>query len=341
MNLKRVNQIKKIVMGEFFRTGLKIFAAVIIMAFSVNVYGQAEMSEVVEAFNAGVAMMKMNPDAAILSFEKAVKLADEVGAEADEIKDQASKQIPKMYWESAKSLAGKKDYDGALAKLDACIETSEKVGDNAQASRAGSTALSILNAQGSTALSEKKYEEALGYFENALKREPRYAKAYLGKVLVYDEMKDYGKMEEAAVAGIETAKATRDSKTSGDIEKKVRGTFFNNAQESMMAKDYASAIDNLNKSIEFGNSSSVTFYQLGLAQEGVEKWDDAIESFKKALELEMGGDSDKAKIYFELGKSYQAVSDASNACSSYKKALFGEFAEAAKYQIENVLQCTN
>ena len=328
-------------MGEFFRTGLRIFAAVIIMAFTVNVYGQAEMSEVVEAFNSGVTMMKMNPDAAILSFEKAITLANEVGEEADEIKDQASKQIPKMYWESAKTLAGKKDYDGALARLDACVESSKAVGDNAQASRASSTALSILNAQGSEALSEKRYEDALGYFDNALSREPRYAKAYLGKVLVYDEMKDYEKMKETALLGIETANSTRDTKTSGDIEKKVRGTFFNNAQESMMAKDYSSAIDNLNKSIEFGNSSSITFYQLGLAQEGIEKWNDAIVSFNKALEIEMGGDADKAKIYFELGKSYQAVSNDTNACASYKKALHGEFAEAAKYQIENVLKCAN
>jgi tetratricopeptide (TPR) repeat protein len=286
-------------------------------------------------------MMKMNPDAAIISFEKAVKLADEVGAEADEIKDQASKQIPKMYWESAKALAGKKDYDGALAKLDACIETSEKVGDKEQASRAGSTALTILNAQGSTALNAKDYDNALGYFDSALAREPRYAKAYLGKVLAYDGMGDYDRMEETALLGIEAAKASRDAKTSGDIEKKVRATFFNNAQESMKSKDYASAIDNLNKSIEFGNSSSITYYQLGLAQEGIEKWNDAIVSFNKAIELEMGGDGEKAKVYFELGKSYQAVSDVANACASYKKALVGEFAEAAKYQIETVLQCSN
>lgn len=326
-------------MGEFFRTGLKTLTALIIMGLSVNIYGQAEMSDVVETFNAGVAMMKMNPDAAILSFEKAVTLANEVGEEANEIKDQATKQIPKMYWESAKKLAGKKDYDGAIAKLDACIETSEEVGDKAQASRANSTALSILNVQGSTALGEKKYQEALGYFDSALKREQRYAKAYLGMVLVYDEMKDYDKMEESALLGIETAKSTRDTKTAGDIEKKVRGTFFNNAQEAMRDKDYQSAITNLSKSIEFGNSSSMTYYQLGLAQEGVEKWNDAISSFNKALELEMGGNEEKAKIYFELGKSYQAISDVTNACSSYRNALHGEFAEAAKYQIESVLQC--
>ena len=313
----------------------------IITALSLQAFGQAEMSQVVEAFNEGVAQMKTNPDAAVVSFEKAVSLANEVGDEANDIKDQAIRQIPKMYWESAKKFAAKKDYDGALAKLEACIKSSKEIGDNAQASRANSTALTIINTQGSVALAAKDYDGALGYFNKVIEREARYAKAYLGKVLVYDEMKDYASMEEAAKKGIEAAKASRDSKTSEDISKKVRGTFFNNAQESMKNKEYSSAIDYLSRSIDFGNLNADTYYQLGLAQEGVGKWNDAIDSFTEALEYEAGGDADKAKIYFEMGKSYQSISDTANACASYKKALFGEFAEAAKYQIETVLQCAN
>lgn len=329
-------------MGDFFRTGLRVFIALIFLTLTVNSYGQAQMSDVGEAFNSGVTMMKLNNfDGAAASFEKTVALADEVGAEADEIRDQAIKQIPKMYWESAKVLAGKKDYEGSLARLDACIKASETVGDNAQASRASSTALSILNAQGSAALGEMDYTAALGYFESAVKREPRYAKAYLGIVLVYDEMKEYGKMEEAATTGLEMARSTRDTKTSGDIEKKLRGTFFNNAQEDMLNKNYNSAIENLNKTIKYGNANSTTYYQLGLAQSATDNFSDAINSYSDALEYEMGTDQDKAKIYFEMGRCYEALSDVANACESYKKASFGDFAEAAKYQIETVLKCGN
>lgn len=328
-------------MGKVFRAGFRTLTMFIIMALSLQAFGQAEMSQVVEAFNAGVAQMKTNPDVAVVSFEKAVSLANEVGEEANDIKDQAIKQIPKMYWESAKLYVGKKDYDGALVKLDACIKSAREIGDNAQASRANSTALTIMNTQGSGALAAKDYEGAIGYFDSVIEREPRYAKAYLGKVLVYDEMNDYDKMEEAAKKGLEAAKASRDTKTSEDISRKVRRTFFNKAQESMKNKEYDSAIDNLTRSIDFGNANADTYYQLGLAQEGVEKWSDAIDSFTEALEYEAGGDTDKAKIYFEMGKSYQALSDTANACASYRKALFGEFAEAAKYQIENVLQCVN
>jgi tetratricopeptide (TPR) repeat protein len=328
-------------MSKFIRSVLTTFSIIILAGFSSNLYSQAAMADVVSAFNSGVSMMKINPDAAIVSFEKAIALADEVGEEADDLRDQASKQIPKMYWETAKTLTGKKDYDGAIAKLDACIKTSNEVGDKAQASRANNTALSILNAQGSGALNDKEYTKALGYFDSALEREDRYVKAYLGKVLAYDGLLDYDKMEEVGKIGLEKAKAMRDTKTSGDIEKKMRGTFFNNAQESMASKDYSAAIKNISKSIEYGNSSSLTYYQLGLAYEGVSNWSEAVASFNKSLELELGSDSDKAKLFFELGKCYQELEDTLNACASYKRAMFGEFEEAAKYQIENVLQCSN
>jgi tetratricopeptide (TPR) repeat protein len=328
-------------MGELKRTALRSIMAIGVMAFSLNAFGQAAMAEVVETFNAGVTMMKMNPDAAIASFEKTVSLADQVGEEAAEIKDQALKQIPKMYWESAKNLASKKDYEGALEKLEACITTAKVVDDASLAGRANTTALSILNVMGSNALSAGDYPAALDYFDQVIARESRYAKAYLGKVLVYSEMKDYDKMEEIALLGIETAKSTRDNKTAGDIQTKLRSTFLNNAQVDMQSEDYASAVENLKRAIEYGGASSAVWYQLGQAQQGVSKWADAVNSFTSALELELGGDEDKAKIYFEMARSYQELSDVQNACANYRKAMFGDFAEAAKYQIETVLKCGN
>jgi len=329
-------------MGELLRTGQKTLTALFILGISMSLSAKTEMAEVAGAFNQGVQMMKIDPDMAIKSFENTIELADQVGGEeAINLKDQAMKQIPKMYWESAKKLAGKKDYDNAIDKLDACIETSGKVGDRSLASRALSTTLSILNVQGSSALKEKDHPGALGYFDNALARKSDYAKAYLGKVLVYVELSDLEKMEESAIMGIEAAKSSKDTKTAGSIQQKLRGTFFNNAQTKMTNKDYAGAAVCLSKSIEYGNSNSTTHYQLGLAFKGQDIWENAITSFNNALEVEMGDDTSKAKIYFELGGAYQALSNNAMACTSYKKSMFGDYAEASKYQIETVLKCDN
>jgi tetratricopeptide (TPR) repeat protein len=335
-------KIKSITMGDFLRTGLKTLTMLAVFAISVNAFGQAQMSDVADTFNQGVQMMKINPDAAITSFEKTIELADQVGTdEAMELKMQALTQIPKMYWESAKKLAGKKDYAGAIKKLDSCIETGNTAKDNKLVNRAKSTKLSIINVQGNTALSNGEYDAAIGYFDAALQLNPKYAKALLGKTLVYDKTGDLDKMEEAGIKGIEIATAARDNKTAGTIQQKLRSTFFNSAQLKLQEEDYAGAEKCLSRSVQYGNNNAVVHYQLGLAYEGQQKWNEAIEEFNKSAELDMGSNAEKAKIFFKLGGAYEAAGNNAKACESYKKALHGEFVEAAKYKIETVLACGN
>jgi len=327
-------------MGYLLRTGLKTFAVLIILGITISVSGQTQMSDVADNFNQGVQMMKINPDAAITSFQRTIELADQVGGEeAMNLKKQAITQIPKMYWESAKKLAGKKDYAGAVKKLDACIETGTTAKDASLIKRAKSTKVSIINVQGNTALAQENFDAALTYFDQAIQMNPKYAKAFLGKTLVYDKMGDLEKMEEAGIAGMEVAASARDNKTAGTIKQKLRSTFFNSAQAKFQAEDFAGAEMCLTRSVEYGNNSALVHYQLGLAYEGQEKWNEAIESFNKSAELDMGTDAEKAKIFFKLGGAYEASGNTAKACESYKKALHDEFAEAAKYKIETELGC--
>jgi tetratricopeptide (TPR) repeat protein len=329
-------------MGELIRTGLKTLATAFILSISFNAFGQVQMTDVVEAFNQGVQMMKTNPDAAIASFESAIELADEVDTpEASELKTNALQQIPKLYYDSARAQAGKKEYESAIEKLEACVESAEKILDMSQASKAKNTILSIINAQGNTALNAKDYNKAIGYYDQALARKSTYAKAYLGKVLAYDGLKDMDKFEENALLGIEAAKSSRDNKTAGTIQQKMRSTYFNTAQRALQNEDFASAEYNLLKAIQYGNTNAIAHYQLGLAYEGQKKWTDAINSFTESVEMDMGSDEDKAKVYFKLGTAYQELGNTAKACESYKKSIFGEFAESSKYQIETVLNCGN
>lgn len=327
-------------MGELIRNGLKTLTVILMLGVSTSAFGQAQMSDVADNFNQGVQLMKINPDGAITSFEKAIEFADQVGTdEAMDIKGQAIKQIPKMYWESAKKLAGKKDYVNAVAKLDACVAAATLADDKSLVSRAKSTTLSILNAQGNSAFQAGQYDAAIGYYDDAIKRKSSYAKAFLGKTLVYDKMKDLEKMEEVALLGIDAAKSSRDNKTAGTIQQKLRSSFFNSAQTKFQSEDFAGAEKCLSRSVQYGNNNAMVHYQLGLAYEGQKKWNEAITSFTESVELDMGSDAEKAKTYFKLGGAYEALGNGTKACESYKKALHGEFAEAAKYKIESVLEC--
>jgi len=310
------------------------------MGVAPVIYGQTNINDVKASFNQAVQMEKINPEAAISSYETVIQLADEVGGnEAEQIKSQALSRIPKMHYELAKKLAGAKDYEGSVKMLDASIEGFNKIGDSRSASRSLGTILSIRNVQGSAAINEGNYTEALAFYDDALQRNPAYTKGYLGRLLIYDKMEDVDKMEETAIMGLQMCQQENDNRTAGDINRVMSAHFFNDAQTAMAGKDYAKAESNLKGTIEYGNNNIIVYYQLGLAQKGQGKWEEAVTSFSKALELETGGAEEKAKIYFGLGESYQALGRNAQACEAYKNAFYGEFAEAAKYQVENVLEC--
>lgn len=312
----------------------------VILGLTQSTYGQVTINDVKASFNQAVQMEKVNPEAAVTSYEKVIELADEVGGmEADQIKGQAMTRIPKMYYESAKQYAGAKKYEKSVEMLDASIEEYKSIGDARSASRSLRTILSIRSVQGASALNEGNYEEALAFYNDALQRDPDYTKAYLGKLLVYDKMENVEKMEEVAMMGLQVCEQERDNETAGDIRKVMRAHYFNDAQSAMAEKDYVKAENNLMNTFEYGNNNVIVHYQMGLAQKGQEKWSEAVQSFNEALELETGGAEEKAKIYFELGGAYQALGQKNEACAAYKNALYGEFKEAAQYQIDNVLEC--
>lgn len=327
-------------MGVLSRSKARTLLTLAIIFITPVVFGQATINDVKSSFNQAVQMEKFNFEAAINSYENVIELADEVGGEeATKIKEQAKGRIPKMYYEAAKEYAGKGDYDESVKMLESSIKGYEAVGNERAARRSQSTILKIRNVQGGAALKAGEYDKALGYFEDAIGRDPGYADGYLGKLLVYNEMEDGIKMEEIAEAGLRVADQERDHSTGGKIKQVMRGYYFNSAQKSMAAEDFAKAESNLSKAIEYGLNNAIVHYQLGLARNGQEKWEGAVEAFNKCLELETGDAEYKAKIYFNLAVAYQELGQDANACRSYKKSLYGEFKEAAQYQIDNVLEC--
>jgi len=327
-------------MGVIIKKGLKTVFMLVLLGITPVIYGQATMNDIKSSFNQAVQMEKVNPEAAINSYNNVIELADQLGGEeAEQIKNQAISRIPKMYYEAAKKLAGQKEYEASVKMLDQSISAYNSVGDERAAARSLRTILSIRGVQGASALNAGNYDQALNFYNDALERDPSYTKAYLGKLVIYDKMEDEDKMVEVARKGLAVAEQERDNSVAGDIGKLMRGHYFNEAQMAMREQDYAAAENHLKNSIEYGNNNVIVHYQMGLAQKGQEKWAEAVESFNEALELETGGPEEKARIYFELGGAYQALNKDAEACESYKNALHGEYAEAAQYQIDNVLKC--
>lgn len=329
-------------MRILIRNLLRATAVTAALFISVNTSAQVTMKEVVDAFNQGVQFASTNPELAVKSFEQAIKYADEVGGEeAMGLKNQAMAQIPKLYFDNARALVSKNDLNGALVQLKNCIAAGEKYNMPQYANNARPTISAIYLALGNNAMKTKSYTEAITNYDQAIAYNPRAIKAFLGKVLVYNEQAMEAEMVEAAMGGMNSNPVPNDMAVIEDIKKVVAAFYYNSAQNTMQAKDYAATEDNLQNAMKFGmDDNPIAYYQLGLARISMNKWDTAVEALMEAADLdEAAPAADKAKYFFNLGKAYEALGNSSKACESYKKALFGEFAQAAKFQIENVLKC--
>ena len=83
-------------------------------------------------------------------------------------------------------------------------------------------------------------------------------------------------------------------------------------------QDIQGAINLIKKAIEVNNDDDVMLYtKLGGLYSNIEKYQDAINAYKKALELR----SNDAFIYVSLGNIYQITNNNKEALSAYKKAL--------------------
>jgi tetratricopeptide (TPR) repeat protein len=69
------------------------------------------------------------------------------------------------------------------------------------------------------------------------------------------------------------------------------------------------------------------------------RYQDAVNSAQRAIDLFNGTKDETAKIYFELGKAYEGLGDITRACAAYNDAAYGNYEASAKYQMEHVLKC--
>jgi tetratricopeptide (TPR) repeat protein len=312
-------------------------AVTILIAGSLT--AQTTMKEVADAYNEGVQYASSNPELAIKAFEKTISLADAVtDPEALQLKTNAMGQIPKLYFDWARNLS-KSDLPGAIKQLENCLAASEKYNSTQYVNSATGTIVNIHLTLGNNALTAKDYPTAIEHYDAAIAKDKQSIKAYRGKVMALQAQNQLEEMVTVAMEGINAGARPADAAVITDINKVVSTAFFNAAQKSMQEKAYPATEENLLNSIKFGNDASIVHYQLGLVRMNLNKWAEAIESFTEAVDTEEGGDAEKAKIYFNMGKSYESLNNPTKACESYKKALHGEFAAAARYQIETVLKC--
>jgi tetratricopeptide (TPR) repeat protein len=313
---------------------LKLFLSVTFLSLTSLMFAQS-MNEAGEALNNGIGALKAKDYvAAIKAFDNCITICDQLGDEGADLKMTAETQLPNAYYNKALNLYRAKKFDEAINTFQKTSELASGLNDAKTAGKAKNYIARVYNTKGSAQYKAKDYDNALASFDNALNADGTYFKAYYSKGLVYNKQKNTeafkAAMDKVIELGPEGNKTVKAAKTT------VFRSFRSAAGKALQAGNYSKSIENVETALTYSGGDAQIFYFATIANNGLKKWQKAIDSGNKAVELEK---KSKSNIYFELGKAYEGMSNKAEACKSYKKVTDGPNLAAAKHKVTEELKC--
>jgi len=273
---------------------------------------------------------------AISAYESGIKLANEVGFEADDLKGKMETQLMNTYYKNGTQYK-KIGLNAAIASLEKAYTLAGELGDDSMKTKSASVNSKLRAAKGNSLLKKNKLEEAFAEYEMAIDINPKCVKGFYGIGLVYKSKGDYKNMvinmDKVIEIGADNPKAAKTVKKAKSTTSK---TLVNAGAKEIQREHGKKAAEYINMSFNYAPGNANAYYYLALAYSKTNNWDDAITAANKAIGLETG---DKGDIYFALGQAYEGKGDATAACTAYKSVTTGPNIEAAKYQMEQVLKC--
>lgn len=164
----------------------------------------------------------------------------------------------------------------------------------------------------------EKYEDALPYFEEAVKRNPRYAEAHfqIGYCNLF-----LLRYEDAIRAFTQVIQIKRDYTVVAVVYTNRGLAYYNKGQYDQAIKDY-------NKAIEIDPGNAVAYINRGFAYRNKGQYDQAIKDYTKAIEIDPGN----ADAYYNRGFTYlMNLGDKIMGCADWKKAC--ELGQCRNYNI--------
>lgn len=330
-------------------SALTCLMGILLIGLSTDAFAQNQKAAF-EAYNKALELAKSGQyEQAINMFNQAISNAEELGEEGKDIIQRSQKQLPPVHYQMSLAAYRTFQQEKSISSLEETInsfqetgQVAEELGNTEIVDKTGQVITQLLYTKSLLQFQTENYDESLASLDQAISRNPNYAKAYYQKGIVakrqegnsLDEVLGY--FDKAIEIGNKTndVQTVRNAKEAASEE-----LLYNGALKINEEQKFDEAVSLLKRALEYDPSSADIYYRLAEAYNKQALWDSAIEHANKALELESGGRTDLAKIYFELGLAYQNKGNKKQACGAYENAAYGSFKAPAEHQMEFELEC--
>jgi len=182
--------------------------------------------------------------------------------------------------------------------------------------------------------SEKKFDEAIEYFNKSLAAAEKYGNTDITKESVTEKTNSILLAKHIADGDLEKAFAlateTNDSRAE-QIGKAISNTYLKDAQEALKTKSYATVIEKSKQALEYNSENINAYNMIGTSALQLKQYKNAIDAFEKSIEIK-----ESAQIYYNLGVAYQQSGNNPKACQNYKKVNDPKFNANAQAQIKAI-----
>lgn len=316
----------------------KIFIILVISAIAGISLNAQTRNDVIAAYNQGAKAAQTDPAIAIMAFEQAVMLADNVGEEAADLKERVIKVLPGLYVKVA--LAAYNDNKSATEVISAskkAIAVAGEYGSESNKATAEKILLQGYNKMGTDFFSQNDYENALLAFDSLLLINPGYANALYNKSLIYLRQNNSDAFEETIDMFLGNLEAGKDDERIQQASTLALEYFRASGSRANQQDSLDKALVLLDKAAKYGDDKDLFYYYADVYNKQ-ENFDQGEEYAQKGLDMETGDAEAKAKFYYQLAVAQAGKGNTSAACESFKNALYGPFAEPSKAQRTN-LKC--
>lgn len=319
------------------------FRSIIALAFVFSasfcaVLSAQDRNEVIAVYNEGAKAMQTDVPAAIVAFEKVITLSNQVGDTANDLKQNALKALPGLYYKLAATANNEKKPAGEIitaAKLAGAM--AEKYASATYKENSKKILVNGYYKMASEFFSAKDYDNAMLAFDSVLTLNPDHIASLYNKAQIYKIRDEADLFEQSVDLFLTKLDPAKDADKATQAKGSALEYFRSEGGKANNANKLDDALALLGKAAKYGDDKTL-FYYFADVYNKKNNFSEGAAYAQKGLDLETGDAEAKAMFYYQLAVAQVGKGETAAACASFKNAQFGPFAEAAKAQRTN-LKC--
>ena len=290
----------------------KILATIATLVVALGTLSAQYLASATELYNAGAAAISSDKAGALSSFDQALKIAEALGEDGQEIVTNCKNIIPNLKLSLAKDLVKESKFDEAVAALQDVQKVAEAYEAFSVVDEAAGLIPQIKLSKANSLYKAKEFDAAAAAFKEIVDADPTDGNAafFMGAALLSAGRNDEAKAAfEAAAANGQEAKAN----------KQLGNIYLKEASAALKAKKFADAVSSALKANELAPNAQA-LQLAGQASQAAGKNADAIKYFEQYLEAAPTA-ANAGAITFTVGALYQTVKNNAKAKEFYTKVL--------------------